>query len=93
MPILKFEVCKKPLKFYFATHRNDIDKNTVKDENLCSIACFWSKTTLIPSSVSGAGVNPPFSKVSTFFLRSLALSVPIRRNFQSNGVKWRSFEP
>ena len=70
-----------------------LDIYTVKDENLCSIACFWSKTTLIPSSVSGAGVNPPFSKVSTFFLRSLALSVPIRRNFQSNGVKWQSFKP
>ena len=67
--------------------------HTVKDKNLCTIACFWSKTTLIASSVSGAGVNPPFCKMGTFFLRSLALSVPIRRNFQSNGVKWQSFKP
>ena len=68
-------------------------QHTVKDKNLCTIACFWSKTTLIASSVSGAGVNPPFSKMSTFFLRSLALSVPIRRNFQSNEVKWKSLKP
>ena len=50
----------------------------------------WSKTTLISSSVSGAGVNPPFCKMVTFFLRSLGLSVPTYRNFQSNGGKWRS---
>ena len=48
----------------------------------------WSKTILIASSVSGAGVNPPFCKMGTFFLRSLARSVPIYRNFQSNGGKW-----
>ena len=51
-----------------------------------------SKTTLIASSVSGAGVNPPFCKMGTFFLRSLALSIPIYRNFQSNGDKWRSLK-
>ena len=48
----------------------------------------WSKTTLIASSVSGAGVNPPFCKMGTFFRRSLALSVPIYRHFQSNRGKW-----
>ena len=36
----------------------------------------------IASSVSGAGVNPPFCKMGTFFLGSLALSIPIYRNFQ-----------
>ena len=51
-----------------------------------------SKTTLIASSVSGAGVIPPFCKMDTFFHRSLALSVPIYRNFQSNGGKWRSHQ-
>ena len=35
----------------------------------------WSKTTLISSSVIGAGVNPPFCKMVTFFLRSLGLSI------------------
>ena len=50
----------------------------------------WSKTTLIASIVSGAGVIPPFCKIVTFFHRSLALSVPIYRNFQSNGGKWQS---
>ena len=50
----------------------------------------WSKTTLIASSVSGAGVILPFCKMGKFFHRSLALSVPIYRNFQSNGGKWRS---
>ena len=54
--------------------------------NLCS------KTTLIASSVSGAGVNPPFCKMGIFFLRSLALSISIYRNFQSNGGKWRSLK-
>ena len=47
----------------------------------------WSKTTLIASSVSGAGVIPPFCKMGTFFHGSLALRVPIYRNFQSNGGK------
>ena len=41
----------------------------------------WSKTTLITSSVHGAGVNPLFCKMGTFFLRSLALSLPIYRHF------------
>ena len=43
--------------------------------------------------MSGTGVNPLFRNLDRFFLRSLARSVPICRNFQSNGVKWRSFEP
>ena len=51
-----------------------------------------SKTTLITSCVVGTGVNPPYCKMDRFFLRSLALSIPIYRNFQSNGVKWRSIK-
>ena len=47
-----------------------------------------SKTTLIMSSVGGAAVDPPPRKMNTFFLRSLALSVPIYRHFQSNGDNW-----
>ena len=51
-----------------------------------------SKTTLITSCVVWTGVNPPYCKMDRFFLRSLALSIPIYRNFQSNGVKWRSIK-
>ena len=51
-----------------------------------------NKTALVTSSVSGAGVNPPPRKMNTFFHRSLALSVPIYGNFQSNGVNWRSIK-
>ena len=46
----------------------------------------WSKTTLITSGVGVAGVDPPSCKMDTFFLVSLALSLPIYRHFQSNGV-------
>ena len=53
---------------------------------------FRSKTTLITGGVSRTWVNPPFCKMATFFHRSLALSMPIYRNFQSNGVKWRSIK-
>ena len=50
----------------------------------------WSKTILTTGSVGGPGVDPPPRKMNTFFLRSLALSVPIYRHFQSNGDKWQS---
>ena len=50
----------------------------------------WSKTILTTGSVGGPGVDPPPRKMNTFFLRSLALSVPIYRHFQSNGANWRS---
>ena len=52
----------------------------------------WSKTTLIPCSVGGAGVDPPCCNTGQFFIRSLALNVPIYRNFQSNGAKWQSLK-
>ena len=48
----------------------------------------WSKTTLITSSVGETRVDSPSCKTGTFFLRYLALSEPIYRNFQSNGGKW-----
>ena len=57
-----------------------------------STQCHSSTTTLITSCVVGTGVNPPYCKMDRFFLRSLALSIPIYRNFQSNGVKWRSIK-
>ena len=52
----------------------------------------WSKTSLITGSVGGEGVDLPSCKMGTFFLRSLALSVPIYRHFQSNGGKLRSLK-
>ena len=39
-----------------------------------------------------ARVDPPPRKMDTFFLRSLVLSVPIYRHFQSNGANWRSIK-
>ena len=41
------------------------------------ILYIWSKTTLISSGVGGARVDPPPAKINTYFLRSLAHSVPI----------------
>ena len=37
--------------------------------------------------MGGAGVDPPSCKTGTFFVRSLALSEPIYRHFQSNECK------
>ena len=42
--------------------------------------------------MSGTGVNSPFCNFDGIFLRSLARCVPICKNFQSNGVKWRSYK-
>ena len=42
--------------------------------------------------MSGTGVNSPFCNLNRLFLRSMARCVPICRNFQSNGVKWRSLK-
>ena len=52
----------------------------------------WSKTILTIGSVCWPGVDPPPRKINIFFLRSLALSVPIYRHFQSNGANWRSIK-
>ena len=62
------------------------------DISLGPLAVFWSKTTLNTGCVSGTWVDPTSCKMGSFFLRSLALSVPIYRNFQSNGAKWRSLK-
>ena len=50
----------------------------------------WSKTIITTGSVGRPGVDPPPRKINSFFLRSLALSVPIYRHFQLNGANWRS---
>ena len=67
-------------------------KHTVGELKDLQIAVLWSKTTIFTSSVGGTRMNPPYCKMSTFFLRSLALSVPIYRYFQSNGANWQSIE-
>ena len=65
---------------------------TVGFQKSLRIASVRSKTTLISGCVCGKWVDPPFCKINTFFLMSLALCVPICRNFQSNGAKWRSLK-
>ena len=74
------------------TGRPCVRSYTVGFQKSLRIAPVRSKTTLISGCVCGKWVDPPFCKINTFFLMSLALCVPICRNFQSNGVNWRSFE-
>ena len=65
---------------------------TVGFQKSLRIASVRSKTTLITDCLCGKWVDHPFCKMNTFFLMSLALSVPICRNFQSNGARWRSLK-
>ena len=51
------------------------------DKYLYLSLLLWSKTTLIASCVGGKGANPPTQKMRKNFLMSLALSMPIYRNF------------
>ena len=64
-----------------------IELHTVRELKDWPNSSVWSKTTLITGGVGRTGVDPPSYKTDTFFLRSLALSVSIYRNFQSNGGK------
>ena len=66
------------------------DRHTVGEKKDSTKRYLWSKTILATSSVGGPGVDPPPRKIKTFFLMSLALSVPFYRHFQSNGANWRS---
>ena len=66
---------------------------TLVEKSLYSKASVWSKTSLNRGCVGGIWVDPPTCKMNTtFFLRSLGLSMPIYRNFQSNGAKWPSLK-
>ena len=49
---------------------------------------FWIKLLILKLDI--LQIHIIFCKMATFFHRSLALSMPIYRNFQSNIVKWRS---
>ena len=49
----------------------------------------WNKTRLNTGCVGGTWVDPPTCKMNLFFLWSLARSMQIYRNFQSNGAKLR----
>ena len=62
------------------------------NKRIWQTAVLRSKTTPTSGSVDGPGVDPPPQKINTFFLRSLARSMPIYRHFQSNGVKWRDIK-
>ena len=79
------------------------DKLLLHEVQLCSFVVVYScgkkdstkrylrnKTILTTCSISRPGVDPPPRKIITFFLKSLALSVPTSRHFQSNGVNCRS---
>ena len=67
---------------------NQSPGHTVGEKKDSTKRYLWSKTTLITVGVGWAWVDPPSWKTDIFFLRSLALSVPISRNFQSNGGKF-----
>ena len=106
MKIWFFEIlCYVPYRNWFIWHSPCESRLHSASENVCHTnirkvclnykfctMCVWSKTTLITSSVGGSGVDPPPRKMNTFFLRSLTLSVPIYRHFQSNGDNWRSIK-
>ena len=47
------------------------------DKYLYLSPLLWSKTTLIPSCVEGAGADPPMYKIRIIFPMSLALSVSV----------------
>ena len=61
---------------------------TVEGKKIEQNALLWSKTILITGSVGKPGVDQPHRKINAFFVRSMALSVPIYRHFQSNGDNW-----
>ena len=65
-----------------------LSDDTIEELKDYTTPCLCSKPTLITGGVDGAGVDPPSWKMNTFFLRSLALSLPIYRNFQLNGAKF-----
>ena len=66
--------------------------HTVGEKKDSTKRYLWSKTILTTGRLGGPGADPPPRKINAFFLRSLALRVPIYRHFQSNGANWRSFK-
>ena len=84
-----FLACIWPTTYIYASKPSFLGHLQYLDISLGPLAVFWSKTTLNTGCVSGTWVDPTSCKMGSFFLRSLALSVPIYRNFQSNGAKWR----
>ena len=52
-------------------------EGTLVEKSFHTKASVWSKTNLNPGCVGGTWVDPPSCKMNTFFLRSLALSMPI----------------
>ena len=67
--------------------------HTVGEKRIEQNIIYGVKLPLLQAVCAGqGGVDPPPRKMNTFFLGSLALSVPIYRNFQSNDAKWRSLK-
>ena len=85
-------ICSKVIQFWMVCFTREFHVCFFSVANKClaystaSIewqdSCLWSKW-----------VDPPSCKTNNFFLRSLALSVPIYRNFQSNGANLQYFKP
>ena len=94
-----FYFSKKSLKFqifkFFSLIFTFYNKSLKKSLIFCrNFPTFRRSTTslLITGGVGGTWVNSPSCKMATFFSRSLALSLLIYRNFQSNEAKWRNFK-
>ena len=64
---------------------------SLKSLSLLLSVCY--KTTQTTGAVGMAGAYPPTSKLGTFLLWSLALSMPIYSNFQINGALGESRKP
>ena len=65
--------------------------HTVGEKRIEQNIIYGVKLPLLQAVCAGqGGVDPPPRKMNTFFIRSLALSVPIFRHLQSNGANWRS---
>ena len=60
--------------------------HTLSLKSLSGLSSVCYKTTLITGGVGFAGAGPPTSKLGTFLLWPLALSMPIYSNFQINGA-------
>ena len=65
----------------------------IVSKNLSGLSSVFYKTSLITGGVGWAGAGPPTSKLETFLLWPLALSMPICSNFQINGASGGTLKP
>ena len=67
--------------------------HTLSLKSLHRLSSVRYKTTQTTGGVGVAGACPPTSKLGTFLLWSLALIMPIYRNFQKNGALGETWKP